>query len=617
MDKKIKVSILGSCVSREMFNYTNEFEVVSTVYTSYISLFEKTIDVSIEDCSLDTISKFEARNAFLEFNKKVFDYLKDHKGDFLLIDFAEVVNEYYLVNKKNSNDIINIKIVATPSVKAILTNKNYDLTRITSSDCNIEKIVGQLFNNLLQIYDKNKIYLIKTSFSNLYIGQDSKLHLFSSHYRLLSKNILRVRKFEDEASKYLNKANIVNFDMNVVANEQHKYGCSPVHYADFEYVYMTKFLQSKIVGGDYKQLMDSPTWELLCYKDFSLSQFINHKYIFESKVDFKLSKFWDGYKLANKICSYELNILYVIVNRHIGDSIRYLRCLKYIKDYYSGSSSECHFNEKNIENKLFKKKKKIDVVHVITKSPLDGVARLYEGIDAITVLDKNDLLQLEYYAASGLALHNNIVCDEDAKRQVLGKWDTDEGAYTRALMFGITDFMWDICIPKSIKFTQMRISAETEKMTNNLIWREGINIDQTIILCPYAQSSSCVGSEYFNKYVENLVKNGFTFYTNVSGNEDAIAGTKPLYVSVDILACLAKKGVRVVGVQSGIIDVISAISPKNLTVLFLIKTSNDRQYAINRNAINEVTKVGDNITYLRIEHFEEDYVLKLLMDNFH
>lgn len=177
--------------------------------------------------------------------------------------------------------------------------------------------------------------------------------------------------------------------------------------------------------------------------------------------------------------------------------------------------------------------------------------------------------------------------------------------------------MWDICIPKSIKFTQMRISAETEKMTNNLIWREGINIDQTIILCPYAQSSSCVGSEYFNKYVENLVKNGFTFYTNVSGNEDAIAGTKPLYVSVDILACLAKKGVRVVGVQSGIIDVISAISPKNLTVLFLIKTSNDRQYAINRNAINEVTKVGDNITYLRIEHFEEDYVLKLLMDNFH
>ena len=55
---------------------------------------------------------------------------------------------------------------------------------------------------------------------------------------------------------------------------------------------------------------------------------------------------------------------------------------------------------------------------------------------------------------------------------------------------------------------------------------------------------------------------------------------------------------------------------KTITVLSVIKTARDGQFAKNRGAINEVNHIN-NITYLRIEHFEEDYVLKLLMDNFH
>lgn len=616
MDKLIKVSVLGSCVSREMFNYSNNFEVISTVYSSYISLFEDKIDVTQDDCRIPTISKFESRNVYLEFNKKVFDYLEKNKADYLLIDFAEVINEYYLVSNKDYDDL-KVKIVATPSIKEILIKKNYDLTRVTSSDCDFKKLMKMLFDNLCKIYDKDKIFLIKTPFSKFYIGKDNKIHIFSSHYRLLQKNIDRVRKFENEAIKYLNAENIIDFNKNIIADENHKYGCSPVHYADFEYEYMVKACQSKLAGIDLKNLMNPSLYKLMQYKNSLIQQVSNHSFIFDDNINLKIDKFWEGYKIANRVCSFDLTVLYVIVNRHIGDAIRYLRCLRYIKDYYSDRNSEYHFNDNNIQNKLFKKKKKIQQIHVLTRKPLDGVAKLYDGIDTITILDKNELTLLEFYAASGISLHNNIICDEDAKRQVLGAWSTDEGAYTRALMFGVTDFMWDLCVPKTIKFSLMRIGDETERATKSYIARENFNIEKSIILCPYAQSSSSASYDYFNNFIDVLNEKGFVVYTNIANNDEVLPKTKPLSVSIDVLACLAKYGVRVIGVQSGVMDVLSKITPQNLTTIFIIKTDNDRQYAQNRGAVNEVTKISDNITYLRIEHFEEDYVLKLLMDNFH
>lgn len=232
---KVKLSVLGCCVSREMFNYTDDFEIVGVVYSSYISLFEDKIDISLAECISCISSQFQARNAYLEFNKTVFEYLKQNKGDYIILDFAEVVDEFYIV--ENELDGKEIKIVATPNIKEILNFKGYKFKRISSSDCEISAIVKELFENLLNIYPKERILLNKASYAKFYI-RNNALYKFTDHYRLTKKNMDKVRAFEAEAEKYLNKSNIFLPIDNVISNGEHKYGCSPVHYFDDDYYFM-------------------------------------------------------------------------------------------------------------------------------------------------------------------------------------------------------------------------------------------------------------------------------------------------------------------------------------------------------------------------------------------
>ena len=64
------------------------------------------------------------------------------------------------------------------------------------------------------------------------------------------------------------------------------------------------------------------------------------------------------------------------------------------------------------------------------------------------------------------------------------------------------------------------------------------------------------------------------------------------------------------------LDVLVRSKATSVTVLNVIISDKDVQFAKSRGALKEINNIN-NITYLRIEHFEEDYVLKLLMDNFH
>lgn len=138
-----------------------------------------------------------------------------------------------------------------------------------------------------------------------------------------------------------------------------------------------------------------------------------------------------------------------------------------------------------------------------------------------------------------------------------------------------------------------------------------------ILLCPVAQSSSMLDYDLWRKFADILSRKGFTVYTNVFGKELTVDGTQALRVGIDEVACLGSMGCKIIGVQSGLMDVLLWVCPKQLTILNVIKNNMDKQYALSRNATKEVNIQPNGSTYLRIEHFEEEYVLKLLEDNFH
>lgn len=243
MPIKPKISVLGCCVSREMFNFSCNFDVVSTVYSSFISMFEPKIDISYDDCVAAISPHFQARNAYLECNKKVFEYLDDKKGDYLLIDFAEVVDDYYDVEAdKNSGS--HVRIVANPVMKELLSKKGFNYTRISSRDCDIEGIVKNLFDHVFSLYAKEKVILNKTTLSDYYI-EGEEIRKFEEHYRLLQKNIDKVRAFEKEAEKYVFESNVLSPLNYSFSDVKHQHGLSPVHYTPEDYLFMIHRLEKK------------------------------------------------------------------------------------------------------------------------------------------------------------------------------------------------------------------------------------------------------------------------------------------------------------------------------------------------------------------------------------
>lgn len=331
----------------------------------------------------------------------------------------------------------------------------------------------------------------------------------------------------------------------------------------------------------------------------------------------RLEKVLHGMRLADLTCSYDNSIFYFIINRHIGDSVRVLRMLKSVKEYYGPQAKPYHECGSQLQNSMFRKKKKIEKIVVLTTNAIAGVARLYsDAIDDIKVFTKSDLDTIELYAASGLGLHENIITDDNTNLLVKNNRNTDEESRIHQLLFGIKDFMWDICIPSNIVYDKMQISEDTKRNTAIFISKHSLDIQKAVVLCPVARTSSMLDESLWQVIIKNLTKRGFIVYTNIAGNEKALSETLPLMVDIDILANLALMGCRIIGVQCGLIDVLANINPSKLIVLSVIKTDRDRHYAHVVGARQEVSKVK-NITYLRIEHFEEDYVLKLLEDNFH
>lgn len=297
------------------------------------------------------------------------------------------------------------------------------------------------------------------------------------------------------------------------------------------------------------------------------------------------------------------------MNRHIGDSVRYLRLIKTFKEYYAISAPRYHY-EAEKELFIFKKRKNIKKIVVITTPVNAGVARLYSDyIDSIIELPREELMCLEMYAISGTTKFRNIIPDEDIDYRITGKHNV-ERTEVKAYLYGVGDLLWNLGIPKNSVFPNMRINEITSKNTDLLIKKLDIDCNNTIIFCPNAQSSSVLNETIWNSLIAEQTAKGKRVLVNVAAGEKTVYEATPLACSIDVLCDLVKRGCCVVGVQCGLMDVISEFNDfRKLIVLCVIKTATDKHFAENCGAINDINIFGNKI-YIRLEQFDDDYVIE-------
>ena len=327
----------------------------------------------------------------------------------------------------------------------------------------------------------------------------------------------------------------------------------------------------------------------------------------------RVGSLYKGFEIANRVCSYDNTDLYVLLYRQEGDALHLLKKLPAVKKYYGENAARYHFKD---EGGAFIKKKTIRRLFIVTKPANIGVVRLFSGqVDGVIILPYAELEKLAGYSLSPCALHQNIVCEADAMRIMGNRQETDEGQWCRLKMFGgVSDIERELCIPHNIfkPCCSPRLSAETQKLAQELCERGKINPPGTAVLCPYAKYSSMLDISVWVKFAKILRAQGKAVYTYAADNDPTVAGTELLKTDIDVLACLCERGARLYGVHGSITDVVNAVTPKNLVCLSVIRNEKDREYAKARNVFKEVNRMPGGAVYLRLEHFEEEYILDLL-----
>ena len=320
-----------------------------------------------------------------------------------------------------------------------------------------------------------------------------------------------------------------------------------------------------------------------------------------------------GFITANRYCSYDKEHFYIIINRHIGDSMNYLSLLHAFREYYGADKNCWHFNAAK-QMSRFKKSRRIKKLTVITTKSIQGVAALYEkDLDEIITLSKQELDALERYAVSSVSLHSNLIPDENAVSLENGYHET---TWTKKRMLGVDDHLWDLGLPLNSQRADMMITKNTEIAALETMDSLKLQPEKTVIICPVALSSSMLPTEIWEEFALKQKEKGYRVFTNVAGNETAISGTEPLKVGVNVLCCMADKGCRIIGVQCGLLDVLCKYSLNlHISVIHPMITNGDKRYAEIRKVFQPVVHTGRQ-TDIKIEKFEREYVVNFLNEQF-
>lgn len=272
--ESINVSILGCCVSRDIFEYANtiqenKYNYIVNKYVHFVSNYSAThgipFDISPQEFAPIDISDFRKRCICLDISKKVFEFLWNGKiSDFFIYDFA---NTRLPVLSSAKGGIVFTKHIGTDKCMEIIKRKTkysdynalnfYDLpeSEILKSTCDI-------LDNIKEKYGSDHVII------NLFYGADSYITKFGTLKRFTPDTLKFFQKWDcfaerlkDICMQRLNGCHIISAPENLVADSAHHFGLHPMHYNVMYYEYAMKAME--IIIGKYDRSEEEYRLEML------------------------------------------------------------------------------------------------------------------------------------------------------------------------------------------------------------------------------------------------------------------------------------------------------------------------------------------------------------------
>ena len=318
MKKNNHISIYGCCVSRDGFSmHEDSGGYVIDKYIQGISPFSAILEKQGTDqdsfCefvkSLTDVSNFYKKMICLDHCGGAFEYLKQVKSDWIILDNGPFRYDLCMEDCKNPQQII------TNSILRFIMKKCKDVIKGTQLEVlgksskedpldwdnnKFEEKVKSFIKELRKQYREKSIILVhlKNVFSYTSAGD---IHVIAEKNKKdLKMENLRMEKAWEIMKRLLPKAHIIEFPFTTLGNIKHKWGRGGLHYIDEYYNYFLKSIdiitQQRLSAKKEKEQLDQ-----ICKKYTQLfwdiyNKNINH-YEIKSKQTHDLMTRWEAYTL--------------------------------------------------------------------------------------------------------------------------------------------------------------------------------------------------------------------------------------------------------------------------------------------------------------------------------
>ena len=244
MRSKPKIDVIGSCVSRDVFNsrftdnYKNYVEVSETVYqTALPSLLEHTPISSIT--TSDQAKHIFTQTLNEEYSGNSLQRVVDSQPDFIIFDFftdihmgvtrkmGRYVTRNHMAFKTldNADEYFDDKAVSAPE-RMRFGDDRYRQLAVES--------LRKLNDNLKSDLPKTELLINSARFSTTYIDEGKTIHGFANAKRLEQKN----NHWESLDAVAIDElgAQRISHDCDLfIASPRHPWGLHPVHYTQAYY----------------------------------------------------------------------------------------------------------------------------------------------------------------------------------------------------------------------------------------------------------------------------------------------------------------------------------------------------------------------------------------------
>lgn len=239
------IDIHGSCVSRDIFNFLEDEPLKFNIYCARHSVFAALQPPLDKECIgyIDINSNFQKRMVEMDCMKTFFSKLQESTAPYLVIDMIDTVR-FPLLKYQESI------VTGSSEIMGCSLSSQYDFCKFNPNSMKKEEWKKELesYVDRLKIYKEEKNIIIHcTYFKHYYRDQDGKVKRFSYEQIMRNKLLNRqLRQYYKYLKRLMPRACYIDLckRWGCLADENHHFGLSPVHYTRNYYRQVIEIINS-------------------------------------------------------------------------------------------------------------------------------------------------------------------------------------------------------------------------------------------------------------------------------------------------------------------------------------------------------------------------------------